>query len=148
MPTRGSPYPEWTPTLRTHSWLARRRVHTIPREDTSSEHSRPAGPWTKGWYSREPTWRKEDTGPSSPAKFSRGNESGVVVQSHMAGRGSGIVWDGRRPLHNRHPSHFLAMAVFGDWQKHLMSTSACVNTGFIRVVERVWTELCLALCSQ
>lgn len=51
------------------------------------------------------------------------------------------------PLHNRHPSHFLAMAVFGDWQKHLMSTSACVNTGFIRVVERVWMELCLARCS-
>lgn len=31
--------------------------------------------------------------------------------------------DQPRALHNRHPPRILAMAVFGDWQKHLMSTS-------------------------
>lgn len=34
-----------------------------------------------------------------------------------------LCGDQPRALHNRHPPHILAMAVFGDWQKHLMSTS-------------------------
>lgn len=68
-------------------------------------------------------WQKEETGQSDPPSIPEEMSNPLLGSYTSPSEEVALSGDQPRALHNKHPPRILAMAVFGDWHKHLRSTS-------------------------